>query len=511
MNWQRIQRGFVLWSVFWCCVALAGAAAAGEPKPGGTLKIGQVGGILNFDAHRLSKGNYPMLTLVYNTLIRYDDTLTPQPELAESWTFSKDGMTLEFKVREGVKFHNGRELVAEDVVWNIQRVQDPKTAAHVRPLSLAIKSAEATGRYRVVVRMEKPTPAVLDLFDTMYIMPKEAATDIQKKGIGTGPFEVVEWTPGDEVVFKKFPEYFRKGLPYLEGVVLQQIPDAAALAVNLEAGALDMAFDFSPRDAARLMNERKATLLQSMGGASVTDIMMNVSRAPFDNQKVRQAINHAVDRKRFVDTVLVGFGDPWCQPFPAQSLGFSRGLGAKSCTFDLTQAKRLLAEAGYPNGFEAVLHISTATYPNTRQLAQILQADLAKIGVRLTIRDVEPAEYREVTWGTRNKFAIVLHEYGRANRDPDTLFKAAGAWYTKDAMTTFSTPEYIRLVDTAGSILDPAKRRQTYDQLARFLTEQAFTLPISPSYTLSAVRPTAQGVSVNVDGMPILERAWLAR
>ena len=152
MNWQRIQRGFVLWSVFWCCVALAGAAAAGEPKPGGTLKIGQVGGILNFDAHRLSKGNYPMLTLVYNTLIRYDDTLTPQPELAESWTFSKDGMTLEFKVREGVKFHNGRELVAEDVVWNIQRVQDPKTAAHVRPLSLAIKSAEATGRLRVPPR-----------------------------------------------------------------------------------------------------------------------------------------------------------------------------------------------------------------------------------------------------------------------------------------------------------------------------------------------------------------------
>lgn len=116
-----------------------------------------------------------------------------------------------------------------------------------------------------------------------------------------------------------------------------------------------------------------------------------------------------------------------------------------------------------------------------------------------------------MTWGTRNKFAIVLHEYGRANRDPDTLFKAAGAWYTKDAMTTFSTPEYIRLVDTAGSILDPAKRRQTYDQLARFLTEQAFTLPISPSYTLSAVRQTAQGVSVNVDGMPILESAWLAR
>lgn len=150
---------------------------------------------------------------------------------------------------------------------------------------------------------------------------------------------------------KRYKEKQEKSKRLYAGIDLHILPDAAALAVNLEAGALDMAFDFSPRDAARLMNERKATLLQSMGGASVTDIMMNVSRAPFDNQKVRQAINHAVDRKRFVDTVLVGFGDPWCQPFPAQSLGFSRGLGAKSCTFDLTQAKRLLAEAGYPNGF----------------------------------------------------------------------------------------------------------------------------------------------------------------
>jgi ABC-type transport system substrate-binding protein len=195
---------------------------------------------------------------------------------------------------------------------------------------------------------------------------------------------------------------------------------------------------------------------------------------------------------------------------PHPVVGLLEGPGPQAL-FDLAQAKQFLAEAGYPNGFEAVLHISTATYPNTRQLAQILQADLAKIGVRLTIRDVEPAEYREVTWGTKNKFSIVLHEYGRANRDPDTLFKAAGAWYTKDAMTTFTTPEYVQLVEKAGSTLDPAKRRQVYDQIARFLADQAFTLPISPSFTLNAIRPTAQDVAVNVDGMPLLEKAWLAR
>ena len=494
-----------------CWAGIPTGAMAGEAKPGGTLKLGQVGGVLNFDAHRLSRGNYPMLTQVYNTLVRYDDTLKAHPDLAESWSFSKDGLTLEFTLRQGVKFHNGREFVAEDVVWNIQRVQDPKTAAHVRPLSLSIKSAEAPGKYRVVIRTEQPTPAILDLFETMFIMPKEAAPDIQKRGIGTGPFQVVEWVPGDKVVLKRFPEYFQKGRPYLDGVILQQIPDAPAMAINLEAGALDVAWELPPREAARLMNARKAVLLQGMGGASVTDIMMNVSRAPFDNKLVRQAINHAVDRKRFVDTVLAGFGEPWCQPFPSQSLGFSKELGTKHCTFDLAQATQLLTRAGYPNGFEAMLHISTATFPNTRQLAQLLQADLAKVGVRLTIRDVEPAEYREVTWGTKNKFAMVLHEYGRGNRDPDTLFKAAGAWYTKDGMTTFTSPEYIRLVEEAGTSLDSAKRRRLYDQIARSLADQAFTIPISPNYTLSGIRPEVQGMTVNTDGMPILEAAWLNR
>ena len=508
---KRLMDTFVIWGVLWICAVFVLSAQAGEPKRGGILKVGQVGGVLNFDGHRLSRGNYPMLNQVYNTLLRYDDQLKPHPDLAESWSFSKDGLTLELKLRQGAKFHNGRELVADDIVWNIQRVQDPKVAAHVRPLSLTVKSVEAVDRYRVALRTEKPTPAVLDLFDTMYIMAKEAAPDIQKSGIGTGPFQLVEWIPGDKVVFKKFPNYFKKDLPYLDGVILQQIPDAPAMVVNLEAGALDVAYDVLPRDAARLMNDRKAVLLQGMAGAGVFDIMMNVSRPPFDNKKVRRAINHSVDRKRFVETGLAGFGDPWCQPFPPQSLGFSKELGTEHCTFDLARAKQLLAEAGYPNGFEAVLHISTATFPTARHLAQILQSDLAKIGVRLTIRDVESAEYREVTWGTKNKFAIVLHEYGRANRDPDTLFKAAGAWYTKDGMTTFTSPEYIRLVDEAGTTLDVAKRRRLYDQIARYLADQAFTIPIAPNLTLTAIRPTAEGVAANTDAQIILEGAWLTR
>jgi len=511
MKRKMLKRSILIWGVLWMCATFVVSAHAGEPKRGGTMRMGHVGGVLNFDGHRLSAGNYPMLNQVYNTLLRYDDTLKPSPELAESWGFSKDGLILEIKLRQGVKFHNGRELVADDIVWNIQRVQDPKTAAHVRPLSLAIKSTEVLDRYRVALRMEKPTPAVLDLFDTMYIMPKEAAADIQRKGIGTGPFQVVEWIPGDKVIFKRFLDYFKKDLPYLDGVVLQQIPDAPAMVVNVEAGALDLAYQVPQREAARLMNERKAVLLQNLGGAVVTDVMINVSRPPFDNKKVRQAINHAVDRKRFVDTILAGFGEPWCQPFPPQSLGFSKELGTKHCTFDLAQAKQLLTEAGHPNGFEAVLHISTATFPNTRHLAQILQSDLGKIGVRLTIRDVEPAEYREVTWGTKNKFAIVLHEYGRANRDPDTLFKAAGAWYTKDGMTTFTSPEYVQMVDEAGTTLDMAKRRRLYDQIARYLADQAFTLPIAPNLSLTAIRPTAEGVAVNTDGQIILEGAWLTR
>jgi peptide/nickel transport system substrate-binding protein len=486
-------------------------AAAQEPKRGGTLRLGQVGGVLNFDGHRLSRGNYPMLNQVYNTLLRYDDQLRAQPELAESWAFAKDGKTLEFKLRPGVQFHNGREMTAEDVVWNIVRTQDKKVAAHARPLALAITKAEAPDKHRVVCHFERPAPATLDLFDTLYIVAKEAEPDLKRHGVGTGPFQVVSWSPGDKAVFRRFPGYFRKGRPYLDEVLLQQVPDAAALVVNLEAGALDMIDDLPPRDAVRLRDNPKLRVVQTFPGSIVFDIMMNVTKAPFDKKKVRQAISHAVDRKRFVDTVLVGIGEPWCQPFPRQSLGYVPALGAAHCEFSLERAKQLIAEAGYPQGFEAVLHISTGTFPLTRQLAQILQSDLGKIGVRLTIRDVEPAQYREVTWGEKDKFAIVLHAFGRANRDPDMLFKAAGAWYAEGAMHLYSSPEYRQLIDEAAGTFDQAKRRQAYARLGRLIADEAFTVTIAPQITLYGHQATVKGAGWDVDGRVELEGAWLDR
>jgi len=511
MNFQSLYRSLIFCGVLWMCGGVWGSAVAGEPKQGGTLRMADTTGILNFDGHKLPEGNYPMLPQVYNTLMRLEEG-TRQAELAESWSFSKDGLTLELKLREGVKFHNGRELVSDDVVWNIRRVQDPKTAATAMPLSRTIKSAEVGDKYRVIVRLEKPTPAVLDLFDIMWIIPKEAEADIQKMGIGTGPFQVVQWVPGDRVIFKKFPDYFRKGLPYLDGVILQRMPDSPAMIVNLEAGALDLAYRIPPRDAARLMKDRKDILVKSTPVANVEEIIINVSKAPFDNKKVRQAINHAVDRKRFVDTVLVGFGEPMCQALPPQSAGFSRDLGNQHCAFDLAQAKQLLAEAGYPDGFASELHISTATYPESRQLAQILQADLAKIGVRLTIRDLEPADFRETYFGgAKGKFAMVIHQYSRTNRDPDTLYRTTVAWNPRGGLSTFGLPEYASLVDDAGSTMDPAKRRQLYDQIAHYVADQAFVLPITPIVMLMAIGPTVQGVENNVDGMPILEKAWLTR
>lgn len=501
---------------------LAGAAILGlgqdarpvvgaTPKRGGTLRLGHVGGVLNFDGHRLSRGNYPMLNQVYNTLVRYGTDLKPQPELAEAWSFSRDGRTLEFQLRRGVQFHNGREFTASDVVWNIERAQDKKVAAHVRPMTLDIKKAEAADPYRVVLTFERPTPGILDLFDTLYIVGREGEAELKQKPLGTGPFQLASWSPGDKAVFRRFPGYFRKGLPYLDEVVLQQVPDAAALVVNLEAGALEAVDDLPPRDAVRLRDHPKLRVVQTFPGSIVYDVMINVTRPPFDRRPIRQAIGNLIDRKRIVETVLAGIGEPWCQPFPRQSLGYVADLGTAHCDFNPERARRLLAEGGYPHGFDVILHISTGTFPLSRQVAQIIQSDAAKVGIRMTIRDVEPAEYREVTWGERNKFAMVLHAYGRANRDPDTLFKAAGAWYAEKGMTLYTSPEYRQLIEEAGSTLDAARRRQAYARLGRLIAEEAFTLPIAPLITLYGLQAAVQGARWDVDGRILLEEAWLDR
>jgi peptide/nickel transport system substrate-binding protein len=491
----------------------AGPAGASAPtaapqravKTGGTLTIAAQSDVINFDAHALPAANRPIFQQIFSPLIRYDANLKPQPELAESWEVSPDSLTITMKLRKGVTFHSGRDFTAEDVLWNLKRLQDPAVAANSRVLATAIKDAQALDPHTVRFGFERPTPGIFDLFDLFYVMDREV-TDVKSQGAGTGPFKVAAWNPGDQLRMVRHDGYFKPGLPRLNEIVVKAVPDAAGRIVNLESGAVDLVLQPLNNDFTRLKQAGKFQTPSGADGNVVLDFIMNVSQKPFDDRRVRQAFNLAVDRQRVLDRVYSGVGELACIPFPKHSFAYDQA-SASSCRFDLDGAKKLLTEAGYGDGIdvEAILDSSQAAW---RQFAEIYQSDLAKIGVRMKLTVQEPPQYRQNTFNHR--FQCAFHNFGRANKDPDGLFRIAVAWYpTPEGFSTFTSPEYARLVGEAGSTMDQAKRKELYAQIMKLIVEESFVLSIVSLPQIWAVAPQVRELAWNLDGHEILEGVWL--
>ena len=481
------------------------AAPKVAAKTGGTLTVASQADIINIDAHALPAANRPIFQQIFSPLIRYDTSLKPHPELAESWELSPDNLTITMKLREGVKFHSGRDFTSEDVLWNLRRLQDPKVAANSLVLAEAIKEAQAVDPHTVRFGFERPTPGIFDLFDLFYVMDREIE-DVKSQGAGTGPFKVAAWNPGDQLRLVRHDAYFKPGLPRLNEVVVKAMPDPASRIVNLESGAVDLVMQPLNNDYARL---KQGGTFQTPAGADgnvVLDFIMNVSEKPFDDKRVRQAFNMAVDRQRVLERVYAGVGELACIPFPKHSFAYDQAA-AGSCRFDLDGARKLLADAGYANGVdvEAILDSSQSAW---RQFAEIYQADLAKIGVRMKLTVQEPPQYRQNTFA--HKFQSAFHNFGRANKDPDGLFRIAVAWYpTKDGFSTFTSPDYERLVGEAGSTMDQAKRKELYSQIMKLIVDESFVLSIVSIPQIWAVAPYVRDLAWNLDGHEILENVWL--
>ena len=485
----------------------AKSTAVAAPKRGGVLTVSAISDILHFDAHALPSQNRPIYQQIYNSLTIDDEQLKPQPELAESWEFSPDNLGMTLKLRRGVTFHSGRDFTAEDVIWNLQRLQDPKVAANSRVLALAIKEAQAVDPLTVKFTFERPAPGIFDLLDLFYIMDREVE-DVKSNGVGTGPFKVVNWAPGDQLRLARYEGYWRQGFPHLDEVVIKAMPDAAGRIVSLESGAVDLVLQPLNNDWVRLKQGGRFQTPSGADGNVVLDFLMNVSEKPFDDRRVRQAFNMAVDRKRILDTVFAGVGEQACIPFPKHSFAYDAEAAA-SCRFDLDGARKLLTEAGHGSGLE-VTAIADSSVVMQRQFAELYQADLAKIGVQMKLNILEPSQYRPATFG--HKFQAAFHQFGRANKDPDGLFRIAVAWYpSTEGFTTFTSPEYERLVAEAGATMDQGRRKALYAELMKLIVTESFTLSVVSIPQIWAIAPHVRDFAWNLDGHEVLERVWLDR
>jgi peptide/nickel transport system substrate-binding protein len=485
----------------------AAATTTGQPKSGGTLKALQAGDLASLDGHYYTTGSGLSVWIIYDTLTAYDDNLKPQPALAESWEQSADGRSITLHLRKGVQFHSGRELTSDDVLYNLNRILDFKlTAGIITGFVPPETTWTAPDKYTVTLTAKQPWAAVFDFFQVLNIIDKETAEgpNAKTQAVGTGPFTFVEWVQGDHVTYAKNKNYWQSGQPLLDGITLGIAKDQQAMVAQFEAGAADLMINPPLLDYARLVKDPQYQGLELPNPAAFWMLQPNSMRPPMDDKRVRQALNYAIDRKRMVDTVLLGMTTPQDLPWPAASPA-SEPDKNNQVTFDLDKAKSLLQQAGATDWTLDLLH--SAVSLEAAGFAQIYQADLAKIGVNGQIRQLQPAALLDA-WHTQN-FGLYFASDPWANLEPVTQFTSGSTTNYRGNNGGFLDPKYADLVSAAATEVDPAKRKQLYSQLNDFLIDAAFVYPLASRQTRSVAKANLHGVGHRRNEMYTFYNAWL--
>ena len=389
---------------------------------------GQVGDLANVDGHYGTSFVTNTVWPAYDRLTAYNDKLQPQPLLAESWDVSSDAKQIKLNLRKGVQFHDGRELTSDDVKYNLLRVRDPKLASIVGVLagqSAWFSDVATPDKYTAILTSDKPRPGIFDFFQAFNIVDKQTmeGPGRQDESERHRSFKFVEWASGDHVTLEKNKNYSRTGRPYLDGIVVTIFADTQSQVAQLEASAIDVASSPPLNDVVRLKEDRNYQVILNAQLGQFFYISANTTQPPFDNKLVRQAMNYAIDRKRFADTTLLGLvGDPINIPYPPQSPAYEANKNAMY-TFDLNKAQALLTSAGV-SGLEFDITYNTGGFGREyASLAQIYQSDLAKIGVKTTLKPLDSPTFNAAGLQLTYKGVRIAAGSGGANADASTLLQ----------------------------------------------------------------------------------------
>ncbi|OCJ06857.1 peptide ABC transporter substrate-binding protein [Rhizobium sp. AC27/96] len=386
------------------------AHASDQPKQGGDIIVTYKDDITTLDpAIGYDWVNWSMIKSLFSRLMDYEPgTAKLVPSLAESFTVSPDGQTYTFKLRTGVKFSNGREVVASDVKYSIERAVNPKTQGPGAGFFGAIKGyddmsagkadnlpgIEAPDASTVVFHLSRSDATFLHVLAINFasVVPKEAVEaangDFGKKPVGSGTFVLKDWTIGQKLVFERNKDYFAKDVPHVDSFTVEVGQEPLVALLRLQKGEVDIVGDgIPPAKFLEIKNSADGANMIVDGEQLHTGyITLNTRMKPFDNLKVREAVNMAVNKDR-ITRILNGRATPANQVLPPLMPGYDKSF--QGFAYDVKKAKALLAEAGYADGFSTVLY-STNTDPQPR-IAQSIQQDLAAVGIKAEVRALAQA------------------------------------------------------------------------------------------------------------------------
>ena len=481
-------------------VLLAAAGLAPAAAPGGlTVQITAEPPGLDLTATPASATATVVFYNVQEALVKVDQHGKLSPWLAERW-HTTDDLNYTFFLKQGVRFHNGRALTAEDVKFALDRARNPETKHPHRADYADITAIHVRDPHTVTISLSKLNAMfLLNLArQGSVIYPREAVEQQKSQPVGTGPFMLARWDRGDRIVLQKNPEYHVKGLPRLDQVTFRFIPDANAALAALQAGDIDvMGFGLGPESVEVV---RRAPNLQVITGETTSDVILalNNAKKPYSDVRVRRALTHAVNKDEVVKGAMFGFGrvlgsnvDP-LNPYFVDL--------AKAVPHSVEKAKALLAEAGYPGGFDAVLRVPPQ-YPYTVRTGEVLVGQLAKAGVRVKLEQIE--------WGQ-----WLDRIYKNADYDM-TIIGHAEAWDAKNYANPkyyfrYDSPKFQEVYAKSETTLDVKKRRELYAQLQRIMVDEAPVVWLYAYPRLVAAKKGVLGIwkDLPTPSMDLAEVSW---
>lgn len=437
------------------------------------------------DPHKTrgANGGHLLFNLYDGLVALSGDMKEITPALATEWE-QIDDQTWRFTLRQGVKFHNGEDFTAESVKYSVERLLDPNAVRFNSPFQL-LGEVEIVDDYTVIIHTKKPDPSFLGNLSSLHMVPPEYTASVSEEEfgsnpVGTGPYRFVEWTLGQQLVLEANDDYWG-GRPEVDRLIFRPIPEASTRLAELQAGTVDIITRLS-YDAVPIVEQDPNLRVEASTGRRTVFMHMDLLNGaePLQDVRVRQAMSYAIDRPLLIDAVLGGYGTPLATIFRPDMFGYTSEL--EPYPYDPERARELLAEAGYPDGFDIRFMTSDGIINKGVEVAEALAGMLGEVGIRVEVLPVSLQTMRNMYIGNPEPASgkvepLFMFNYGAPI--PDATSPLTSLIKTGGIETFFSNPEYDALIDTYASEMDVEKRTEVAHTIQQRLYED---LPVIALY-----------------------------
>ncbi|VWC76488.1 putative periplasmic solute-binding protein [Burkholderia lata] len=488
---------------------LGSAFAASPPKRGGILRVSVNSAVAKLNPLMARDPSEQLLSeLVYSGLTRFGEDMSPVPDLAESWSSNHDLTVWTFLLRPNLKFHDGAPCTSADVVATFAAIRNPKIGSPARQNVGPISSVRAIDTTTVEFVLDSPYidfPTAMAFPNAKILQASIVQNHIDtlsRAANGTGPFKLATFHPDRVVTVVKNDLYYDKDRPYLDGVEIRVYPDSTAEGSALISGDTDLMILVRPPEFARLQNSPGIDALRVPSG-QFCNVNMGCDQKPFNDVRVRRALALTVDRKVMVDFVAEGYGTPGNDSPITSAFTFYTSQPLKQP--NIAEAKRLLAEAGYPNGLSLTL-VASDTPPIRTPMAVALREMARPAGFDINVQTMPHATYLEQVW-KKGSFYV---GYYTMQPTVDAVFSLL---YTSDAVwneTRWNNPKFDQIVKVARGTADVAKRQALYTEAQHMLVDEVPSIIPVFFDMLRAKRRHVQGYKIHPRGLVFrLDYVWL--